>query len=858
MPSWLKSRVLRPHFLCALALASWFSVPAVAQESETAAEKTEAAETPDSEKPANEAGEAETLAGHSFHGEAFNDGPRQKAYLMEGTGNVSFPATSSHERVQALINQGVGQLHGFWYFEAERTFRQAAALDPECAIAYWGMAQANINNSKRAKGFIEEAVKLKAKASLREQKYIDAFNEYLAADPKKNKERDEKYTKALEQICYDFPDDIEAKALLGLQLWQNRRSGLPLLSHLAVDALLNEVLAQNPMHPCHHYRIHLWDYQKAENALNSAALCGQSAPGIAHMWHMPGHIYSRLKRYEDAAWQQEASARVDHAHMMRDRVLPDQIHNFAHNNEWLIRNLIHLGRSESAISLAKNMIELPRHPRYNTLEKRGSTYYGRERLFQALTQFELWPQLIELAGTPYLEPTDRDEDQLKRLRHLGQAYYRSGDLESGQMILEDLQARLDSKTIERDKAVAEAEQKAREEFQKKAAEKAAAETPASEESKATETTEQTGSDAPSAADSCDDEPKKTEEKSPEQKAVEKAAEEAKKKFTRIISQIERARDEVDGHREVANGNFAEGLKKLKKAGGVDAAYLARVRFQSGEQDKALEDLQKHVGSHENELIPLGTQVELLIQADRKDDAAKAFDQLCTVAGTADSNLPIIDRLNLIAQKLGKPADWRTPRPAANDVGDRPDLDSLGPFRWTPSAAPAFDLVDHEQQHFTLEQYRGKPVVVIFYLGYGCLHCAEQLQAFAPKAVDFKAQGIELIAISTDTPEDLRKSHENYRDGKFPFPLVADHDLEIFKKYRVHDDFENQPLHGTFLIDELGQVRWQDISYEPFNNPDFVLEEARRLLGQSAVRVADQQIRPEEAAAVTEVPAVVGD
>ena len=45
------------------------------------------------------------------------------------------------------------------------------------------------------------------------------------------------------------------------------------------------------------------------------------------MWHMPGHILSRLKRYHDAAWQQEASARVDHAHMMRDRVMPDRIHN---------------------------------------------------------------------------------------------------------------------------------------------------------------------------------------------------------------------------------------------------------------------------------------------------------------------------------------------------------------------------------------------------------------------------------------------------------------------------------------------------------------------------------------------------
>ena len=110
-------------------------------------------------------------------------------------------------------------------------------------------------------------------------------------------------------------------------------------------------------------------------------LCGQTAPGIAHMWHMPGHTYSKLHRYADAAWQQEASARVDHAHMMRDGVLPDQIHNYAHNNEWLIRDLASVGRVHDAIDLAKNMIELPRHPKYNTLEKNeGSARLGRDRL----------------------------------------------------------------------------------------------------------------------------------------------------------------------------------------------------------------------------------------------------------------------------------------------------------------------------------------------------------------------------------------------------------------------------------------------------------------------------------------------
>src|SRR5438105_2314599 len=68
--------------------------------------------------------DAPVAAGHSHYGEAFNEGPRQKAYLMGGTGKVNLAVTTKNPEAQAFFNQGVGQLHGFWYFEAERSFRQ--------------------------------------------------------------------------------------------------------------------------------------------------------------------------------------------------------------------------------------------------------------------------------------------------------------------------------------------------------------------------------------------------------------------------------------------------------------------------------------------------------------------------------------------------------------------------------------------------------------------------------------------------------------------------------------------------------------------------------------------------------------
>ena len=338
-------------------------------------------------------------AGHSYHGEAFNEGPRQAAVLIEGMSPIKFETSAKTPAAQKFIEQGIAQLHGFWYLEAERSFRQAAKEDSELAIAYWGMTMANANNTSRARDFIDNAMKLsKTNTTRRETLYIEALDR-LIPKPKKDdkkpdreaereekKKRTERYLSDMERLLHDFPDDTEARALLALQLWLAERSGVKITSRYAVNALLGEVFTANPMHPAHHYRIHLWDSARPNNAIESAAMCGPASPGIAHMWHMPGHIYSKLKRYNDAAWQQEASARVDHAHMIRTRLMPDQIHNFAHNNEWLVRNLIHVGRVQDALDLSRNLVSLPQHPRYNSWNKRGSYKYGRQRLMQTLTE----------------------------------------------------------------------------------------------------------------------------------------------------------------------------------------------------------------------------------------------------------------------------------------------------------------------------------------------------------------------------------------------------------------------------------------------------------------------------------------
>lgn len=743
-------------------------------------------------------GDEDVLAGHSYHGESFNEGPRQAAYLMPGLQSLDFPATTESKLAQQFINQGVAQLHGFWYYEAERSFRQAAVHDENCAIAYWGMAMANSENSERAVGFIEKAMERLEGVSEREKMYIEAFERKTQGedeDGKKieRKDRAQKYTRDLEEIVEAYPDDIEARAFLALQLWQNSRANLPIVSYVAVNSVLQDVFDANPNHPAHHYRIHLWDRHKPERAVESAALCGQSLPGIAHMWHMPGHIFDKLHRYQDAAWQQEASARVDHAHMMRDRVMPDQIHNFAHNNEWLIRSLLKVGRINDGLDLAKNMLELPRHPAYNTLSKRGSSRYGRQRLLLALNEYRLWPELIELADTMYLEESEDEKLQIERLQYLGLALALDGKAELAANVksdLESMQTACENQLSELEAA------------DKKDKEKL-------------------------------DQLKKDKKKEPakakvnrERRKKERGAESRKQKEIKKL--IAKAIDTVSAGEAAAAEDWKTAVEKFDKSDFKNALLKAEWLLNAGEKDKCLELLDKEIEDKPGQLLPLAQKAFTLSELEDAESARETFLRARALASNADLDTPLLARLDPLAAALGFDAQWAEKPVVAEDAGKRPELDSLGPFRWHPYLAPDFVVRNEADEVKRLKDLSGKPTLVIFYLGFGCLHCVEQLHEFSPRADQFRSAGIEVMAISSESLESLKTALDGY-SKPLNIPLHSDPELAAFKAYRCYDDFEKQALHGTFLIDPAGRVLWQDISYEPFMDVDFTLDESIRLL-----------------------------
>ncbi len=752
----------------------------------------------------------EVLPGHSLHGHSFDTGPRQSATLMGGTGNVHLPISSKNPQVQKFIDQGLGQLHGFWFFEAERSFRQAAAIEPDCAIAYWGMAMANESNEKRAKDFITKAHELKDYANQYEQKWIQALHNAYHKKYKDEKARWQTYISALEDLVHEYPEDVEPKAMLALHLfWNKSGKALGVTSREAIDALLGQVFAINPMHPAHHYRIHLWDTNKPKRALKSAALCGQAAPSIAHMWHMSGHIFSRVKRYEDACWQQEASSRVDHFHMVRDHVLPTEIHNYTHNQEWFTRNLIKVGRIRDALAIAKNLVELPRHPRHNSPSKNGSAVVrGRTRLLDVLIQFELWDELLELAQTPYLAVDDEKYAHIRKVRYLAVANFSQGNCVSGKKQLTILEKML-------------AEQKGNIEAGKCA-----------EEAKTSEIKNEVDNKGKNIEKS--NKPTEAEKKESEKARLE--AKKKKREIEALIKKIEKAIAHVQGERAVLSAEHAKALELFKKAGDLPKTVMARTLLNAGKKQEAEDLARKAVDSARNEVYPLAFYAKLLHQLNKPAESKKAFEQMRELSALIDIDLSIFREMEPLAKEFGYSENWLREYKHREDSGIRPPIESLGPLTWHTSQAPAWSLKDSLGKSVSLSDYQGKPVVVIFYLGFGCLHCVEQLGVFSPMTKEYNQAGIEIVAIGSDNLNALKDAVLAYKQEKtLNFPVLTDDKLDIFEKYRCVDNFENQALHGTFLIDSKGQIRWQDIGPEPFTDAEFLLKESTRLLNLSPTK-----------------------
>jgi Tfp pilus assembly protein PilF len=269
----------------------------------------------------------------------------------EKIGRVHF-AISCAPAVQKPFERAVALLHSFWYLEAAKAFTEITRTDPDCAIAYWGLAMTQWTQIwsppqpaalKRGWEAVEKA-KAAPTASPRERDFVGAaeafFKDAEAAD---HRTRALAYGRAMEQMAHRYPDDVEVIAFYALSLQATadphdktyagqRRSA----------ALAEKIFAAEPDHPgAAHYMIHGYDYPAlASRGLPAARRYAQFAPSVPHALHMPSHIYVLLGMWPDTVASNLAAAAAE-----KSRGNPD---DHMHALDYLVYGYLQQGQDASA------------------------------------------------------------------------------------------------------------------------------------------------------------------------------------------------------------------------------------------------------------------------------------------------------------------------------------------------------------------------------------------------------------------------------------------------------------------------------------------------------------------------------
>lgn len=297
--------------------------------------------------------------------------PGQLAPRLQNLGNHKFPVTTNSERAQIFINQAVMLTYGFNHAEAFRSFREAARLDPDCAMAYWGMALVlgpNINMAMAAESepkayeLIQKALTLGKSASEKERAYIEALAErYTNAEKPDRSVLDRAYVEAMLDLHRHYPEDLDAatlyaEAVMDLRPWNYwTRDGQPYPETSEVLRVLESVLERNPNHPgAIHYYIHTVEFARPELAEAGAERLRHLAPGAGHLVHMPSHIFRRIGRYHEASKSNEDAIAADENYITQCRaqgVYP--LAYYPHNIHFLWDSATMEGRSHVAVDAAR-------------------------------------------------------------------------------------------------------------------------------------------------------------------------------------------------------------------------------------------------------------------------------------------------------------------------------------------------------------------------------------------------------------------------------------------------------------------------------------------------------------------------
>ncbi len=707
---------------------------------------------------------ADEPMGHSKHGSAFDTGLRQKPWRMDGIGKAPFPITSKVPEVQEWFDQGNALLQSFWYEEAERSFRWCLKLDPECAMAYWGMARTGINWStglsdfpevKRYKDFLKEAVRRKDTVTPRERAYIEAWDAAMRADMH---ERVKVLSQKLQEIVLQYPDDVEAQTLFAMFSIESRNA-------LGTEMIIRDILRKAPDHPgAHHTRIHNWDGVFAEQAIPSCQVYGRLVPGIGHSNHMPGHNYSKIGMWHEAARSMDAATRVELRYMNERLALPFETWNYAHNRNYLCYLHEQLGMATASLQGASDLIAAPREPKRAKEMEYGVADQGMAAQIRALIKFERWDDILKPDTIQW-----RDTDEEKLLRALVETLAYTGQ----------------GKTVDARSRLAEVKELLR-----------------------------------GVADLFKDQaPPGMEPFAVELNAAEGllcAAEGNLLDATRFLTEAAAIEKKQRDAEQYPNDppNAAWPVNRL----------LGDVYLRAGENRMAIEAYERALKQERNDAFSLAGLAQACFKAGNREKATEYAGRFAYVWSNCDPGLRWKTEVDALGLNAAPVAQTPAPeRPYSIDAQSE-----IGPLNWEPFAAPQLDCVDPDGKPVRLEDFRGKNVILVFYLGDECPHCVEQLIAINARASDWKGENAVVLAVSSATAE-KNKASETLKE--LAVTLLSDREHDNARRFTSYDDFEDMELHSTILIDTKGRVHWKRTGGDPFTDMDFLFQSLKRMNGK---------------------------
>ena len=285
--------------------------------------------------------------------------------LKSDIGHVHQAITTSSPDAQAFYDQGLTDLHHYFFIEAARSFHQALRADPGCAMCWMGLARAEqgLERSDATAAAIAKAKELAPKASAKEQTFITLRAKQIDAQAAPSPEEKDKHValkSALDAALAQYPDDAELWILRG-NAEEPGPWGRGQFGGAASIAFYETALVRSPGHlGAHHYLVHSFENigHHAEAAAHGK-IYAEASPGVAHAQHMYGHVLPRLGRWNEALVQFERADAIEEAYAKAEKLRPGDDWHHLHNLQLLGYTYLRMGRVADAEKTFQRAFDTP-------------------------------------------------------------------------------------------------------------------------------------------------------------------------------------------------------------------------------------------------------------------------------------------------------------------------------------------------------------------------------------------------------------------------------------------------------------------------------------------------------------------